>query len=118
MEKAEEDDPLDILNSGSQEGLVAHIADAEHTSIALAMKMSLHHHSCHTHIETHLFLGAFFSGYFPIKMMVFAVVEFARIKTRDKLSSTSHYERRSMRCTAFFLHFTSKWKQEDVSVSV
>lgn len=118
MENAEEDDPLDILNSGSQEGLFAHIADAEHTSIALAMKMSLHHHSCHTHIETHLFSGTFFSGCFPIKMMVFAVVEFARIKTRDKLSSTSHYERRSMRCTAFFLHFTSKWKQEDVSVSV
>ena len=108
MEKAEEDDPLDILNSGSQEGLFAHIADAEHTSIALAMKMSLHHHSCHTHIETHLFPGTFFSGCFPIKMMVFAVVEFARIKTRDKLSSTSHYERRSMRCTAFFSAFYFK----------
>ena len=29
-EKEEGKDPLDILNSGSQEGLFAHVADAEH----------------------------------------------------------------------------------------
>jgi len=35
-EKEEEKDSLDILNSGGQEGLLAHITDAEHTSKAQA----------------------------------------------------------------------------------
>ena len=33
-EKEEGKDPLNILNSGSQEGLFAHVADAEHASKA------------------------------------------------------------------------------------
>ena len=36
-EKEEGKDPLNILNSGGQEGLFAHVADAEHASKAQAV---------------------------------------------------------------------------------
>ena len=36
-EKEEGKDPLDILNSGGQEGLFTHVADSEHASKAQTM---------------------------------------------------------------------------------